>query len=233
MDRLLSVCHSADVHHAERFLGEAFLEFELGVRQEFSVSQMQEYVTDLSLQMKKFFGLVLCSTCYCSKCGIVRRSYNLETALRLSTPEDTGAEPTLEASIDSFTSWHHLRNRGSDGLFEDSCPLDDRGCGHGGARLRKDDVAVWPEVLTVFVRRRLSAHVKDYRRLAFPDLLQRGPHYNLMAVVVHEGKRPYSGHYYAYCRIGADWFKYNDSIVQQVAPREVLRAEATLLIYES
>ena len=85
----------------------------------------------------------------------------------------------------------------------------------------------------MFVRRRLSAHVKDYRRLAFPDILQRGPHYNLMAVVVHEGDRPYSGHYYAYCRVGADWFKYNDSIVQQVAPREVLFAETILLIYES
>ena len=86
---------------------------------------------------------------------------------------------------------------------------------------------------SVFVRRRLSAHVKDYRRLVFPDVLQRGPHYNLMAVVVHEGDRPYSGHYYAYCRVGADWFKYNDSIVQQVAPREVLFVEATLLVSES
>ena len=67
MDRLLSVCHSADVHHAEGVLGEAFLEFESGVRQQFSVSEMQQYVTDLSSPMKKLFGLVLCSTCYCYK----------------------------------------------------------------------------------------------------------------------------------------------------------------------
>ena len=57
MDRLLNFCHASDVHHVEGVLGDTFLEFEVGVSQGFSVSQMQAYVTDLSLPMKKLFGM--------------------------------------------------------------------------------------------------------------------------------------------------------------------------------
>ncbi|KAF2459296.1 hypothetical protein BDY21DRAFT_362068 [Lineolata rhizophorae] len=54
--------------------------------------------------------------------------------------------------------------------------------------------------------------------------------YELSAVIVHKGKID-SGHYVAYTRDGPDWFLFDDSKVVLVSEKEVLEANAYLLMY--
>jgi hypothetical protein len=54
--------------------------------------------------------------------------------------------------------------------------------------------------------------------------------YSLSAVIVHKGEIN-SGHYVNYCREGTDWFLFDDSKVVLVGEKEVLAAEAYLLLY--
>jgi uncharacterized UBP type Zn finger protein len=54
--------------------------------------------------------------------------------------------------------------------------------------------------------------------------------YSLSAVIVHKGEIN-SGHYINYCREGTDWFLFDDSKVVLVGEKEVLAAEAYLLLY--
>ena len=49
-------------------------------------------------------------------------------------------------------------------------------------------------------------------------------------MIVHKGKID-SGHYVSYSREGNDWFMFDDSKVVKVSEREVLGAEAYLLLY--
>lgn len=54
--------------------------------------------------------------------------------------------------------------------------------------------------------------------------------FELSSVVVHKGGMD-SGHYVNYCREGDEWFLFDDSKVVLVSEREVLQAEAYLLVY--
>ncbi|KAL9070707.1 MAG: hypothetical protein Q9157_005713 [Trypethelium eluteriae] len=54
--------------------------------------------------------------------------------------------------------------------------------------------------------------------------------YNLSSVVVHKGKMD-SGHYINYSRESNEWFMFDDAKVTMVGEKEVLGAEAYLLVY--
>jgi len=56
------------------------------------------------------------------------------------------------------------------------------------------------------------------------------PIYALSSVIVHKGKID-NGHYVSYSRQGDYWFRFDDSMVVQVNEREVLAAEAYMLLY--
>lgn len=60
--------------------------------------------------------------------------------------------------------------------------------------------------------------------------LQRSCTYDLMSVVVHVGEID-TGHYVSYCRVGDQWFKFNDHKVELATMSEVLGAQAYLLFY--
>jgi ubiquitin C-terminal hydrolase len=47
------------------------------------------------------------------------------------------------------------------------------------------------------------------------------PIYKLYAVLVHQGEKASSGHYYAYIRLKDKWYKFNDEIVKESCEREV------------
>ncbi|KAI5310168.1 hypothetical protein KEM55_000955 [Ascosphaera atra] len=55
--------------------------------------------------------------------------------------------------------------------------------------------------------------------------------YDLSSAIVHTGTTVDSGHYYAYCRQGEQWFLFNDDKVLQVSVADVLNANAYLLFY--
>jgi ubiquitin carboxyl-terminal hydrolase 22/27/51 len=54
--------------------------------------------------------------------------------------------------------------------------------------------------------------------------------YTLSAVIVHKGEMS-SGHYVSYAREGRDWFLFDDSKVVLVGEKDVLAAQAYLLVY--
>lgn len=56
------------------------------------------------------------------------------------------------------------------------------------------------------------------------------PKYTLSSVIVHKGKID-NGHYINYSRQGNEWFRFDDSMVVLVDEKEVLGAEAYMLIY--
>ncbi|KAK0610448.1 ubiquitin carboxyl-terminal hydrolase-like protein [Bombardia bombarda] len=68
------------------------------------------------------------------------------------------------------------------------------------------------------------AQVKDNSELA------RSATYDLLSVVVHVGEID-TGHYVSYCRVGDQWFAFNDHKVELAQKSEVLGARAYLLFY--
>ncbi len=79
----------------------------------------------------------------------------------------------------------------------------------------------------------LSFDESDKSKHATKDLNQSSTSlkYDLTAVIVHHGTA-YSGHFFAYRRLGPDfWVKASDSVVEQVPIKTVLEAEAYMLFY--
>ncbi|ETS02669.1 hypothetical protein MKX07_006860 [Trichoderma sp. CBMAI-0711] len=60
--------------------------------------------------------------------------------------------------------------------------------------------------------------------------LERSCTYDLLSVVVHVGEIE-TGHYVSYCRVGDQWFKFNDHKVELARVSDVLGAQAYLLFY--
>ncbi|KAK1984311.1 ubiquitin carboxyl-terminal hydrolase [Colletotrichum cereale] len=60
--------------------------------------------------------------------------------------------------------------------------------------------------------------------------LGRSCTYDLLSVVVHVGEID-TGHYVSYCRVGDQWFKFNDHKVEMASKSDVLSAQPYLLFY--
>lgn len=60
--------------------------------------------------------------------------------------------------------------------------------------------------------------------------LSRSCMYELMTVVVHVGEMD-TGHYISYCRVGEQWFSFNDHRVELANISDVLGSQAYLLFY--
>ncbi|KAK3384793.1 ubiquitin carboxyl-terminal hydrolase-like protein [Podospora didyma] len=60
--------------------------------------------------------------------------------------------------------------------------------------------------------------------------LERSCTYDLLSVIVHVGEID-TGHYTAYCRVGDNWFAFNDHKVEVAQISDVLSARAYLLFY--
>ncbi|KAK0724807.1 ubiquitin carboxyl-terminal hydrolase-like protein [Lasiosphaeris hirsuta] len=60
--------------------------------------------------------------------------------------------------------------------------------------------------------------------------LARSCTYDLLSVVVHVGEID-TGHYVSYCRVGDQWFAFNDHKVELASKSDVLGAKAYLLFY--
>ena len=111
-----------------------------------------------------------------------------------------------------------------------------RAVGNRGIRFRRVELTAPPEVLAIYINRRLpGAACKDTRTFSYPLTLFLKPFtatYSLRSVIVHSGSRGNSGHYYAICRIGHSWFEFNDAEVKAATAYDATNAEATMLLYE-
>ncbi|RMD39332.1 hypothetical protein DV735_g5791, partial [Chaetothyriales sp. CBS 134920] len=80
-------------------------------------------------------------------------------------------------------------------------------------------------------------------RIDFPLVLDMAPYtadpkgaaqklmYDLECVVVHQGDHAHVGHYFAFCKEGGKWFRFDDEIVSATTLEDVMRQEAYLLFY--
>ena len=108
-------------------------------------------------------------------------------------------------------------------------------------------LATAPSILVIHLKRfafdaygrlvRLSKLVDFDERLEIGDYMSRvnkarPPPYELVAVLVHQGRSCESGHYIAFTRHDGDWYKCNDSVVEQVPVETVLKQQAYILVYE-
>ncbi|KAK0713800.1 ubiquitin carboxyl-terminal hydrolase-like protein [Lasiosphaeria miniovina] len=75
-----------------------------------------------------------------------------------------------------------------------------------------------------YTNRARTQDAKDNHELA------RSCTYDLLSVVVHVGEID-TGHYVSYCRVGDQWFAFNDHKVELAAKSDVLGARAYLLFY--
>ena len=58
----------------------------------------------------------------------------------------------------------------------------------------------------------------------------KGSSYVLYGIVNHIGNIEI-GHYFCYVKIGANWFEFNDSIVNQIGKIEVISSNVYVLFY--
>ncbi|KAK9484226.1 hypothetical protein V1527DRAFT_470760 [Lipomyces starkeyi] len=56
--------------------------------------------------------------------------------------------------------------------------------------------------------------------------------YELIGIIIHQGRRTSSGHYYAFCKQSdGSWANYNDEIVDRVSEKIAMKQEAYILVY--
>lgn len=84
---------------------------------------------------------------------------------------------------------------------------------------------------------RLSKHVHFPLKLEIGDYMSRvnkakPPPYELVGVLVHQGRSCESGHYLAYVKCHNEWYKANDSVISKADVKTVLSQDAYILLYE-
>ena len=231
VEQLLHACHDKDLKFAEKRLDDSFVRIMEAIRNGLTGAPLKEFATDQTLPLKKMCGCVMRSTLYCTHCKRCRRIFNSVTQIIFTIPNTLGIH-TVQSALDRHFEWEPMIVSET---VVDQCDADDDGCGLIGVRMKKLDLVAWPDVLILNIKRGLSVHRKDYRRLEFPYVLKltQAPDivYELWSVVVHVGDRPNRGHYIAYCRFGAEWFQFDDGSVKPAALSQVFYAQATLLLY--
>ena len=131
-----------------------------------------------------------------------------------------------------------------------------RSCDAPRSASKRVKIRKLPAILCVHVKRFGMKVTKDSivvpekydGRIDFPTVLDMEPYtadkpskngtvavgrfmYDLECVVVHQGDHAHSGHYFAFCREGGRWFRYDDEIVSATTLEDVMRQEAYLLFY--
>ena len=124
-----------------------------------------------------------------------------------------------------------------------------RKCDEPRSATKRLRVRKLPAILCIHVKRfglnQTSMLPEKYGgRIEFPLELDMGPYttisktkqkvwYDLDAVVVHQGDQLQNGHYYAFCRQGSRWFRFDDEIASATTTEDVMRQEAYLLFYSA
>ena len=67
------------------------------------------------------------------------------------------------------------------------------------------------------VNTKISTPVNFGRTLQFRDNVN----YDLIGIIIHDGRTDVSGHYYAYLQLGHSWFVVNDQVVRSANDDEV------------
>ncbi|KAF5213385.1 hypothetical protein E0198_000906 [Clavispora lusitaniae] len=188
------------------------------------------------------FGGVLDQEVVCQQCGGVSTTkqefYDLSLGLRKRRAE--GGRYSIEKSIADFFSRETIKRDAADAASGYHCER----CQQRTVATKKSTVADAPQTLVVHVKRfkfngNSSAKVKQ--PVAYTKYLDLTPYmtsgsecrYQLLAVIVHEGRSMSSGHYVAHClQPDGTWATYDDEYINQIAERDALNDPAAYcLVY--
>ncbi|KAK9238190.1 hypothetical protein V1525DRAFT_401794 [Lipomyces kononenkoae] len=100
-----------------------------------------------------------------------------------------------------------------------------------------------PDYLTLHLKRfdftmRGTSKIHDF--IKYPKYLDLAAYstrreklaYGLIGIIIHQGRRTSSGHYYAFCKQSdGSWANYNDEIVDRVSEKTAMKQEAYILLY--
>ncbi|KAI0599668.1 ubiquitin carboxyl-terminal hydrolase [Biscogniauxia sp. FL1348] len=139
----------------------------------------------------------------------------------------------------------------------DKCEYRCRNCNSSQQARRDHSIKLLPNVLSIQLKRfefkqgsRDRAAAKIGTKVQFPMQLNMLPYttrgrapdsrdsqelgrsctYDLLSVVEHVGEID-TGHYVSYCRVGDQWFSFNDHRVELAKKSDVLNSQAYLLFY--
>ncbi|XP_071717550.1 ubiquitin carboxyl-terminal hydrolase 17-like [Rutidosis leptorrhynchoides] len=194
-----------------------------------ALNSLEEETTLIGLT----FGGYLRSKIICMKCGV--KSERHERMMDL-TVEIEGDVSTLEGALDKFTSVEIL-----EGENKYKCSR----CKSYEKAKKKLTLLEAPNVLTIALKRFQSGRYgKLNKSVKFPEILDMAPYvsgtsdkspiYRLYGVVVHLDtmNAAFSGHYVCYVKnLQNRWFKFDDSLVNEVDLQHVLTKGAYMLLY--
>ena len=171
------------------------------------------------------FGGYLKSTVKCMRCRYESNTFDPFLDLSLDVAS------SVTASLQSFTRSEKL---GLDIGYKCSK------CKVPVAASKGFSILIPPNVLTVHLKRfnfrggKVDRMVDFAEELDISAFLSRPGQrvvYRLTSVLVHAGASSNSGHYFAFVRVGRDWFRMDDASVRPVPFATVLQQRAYLLFY--
>lgn len=210
-------------------------------RQEDAHEFLRALITNLCMdgQNKKLSALfdgLLESAVTCQTCG--HSSLTRDRYMDLSLEINGNAITDLQGALRQFTKTEYLS---PDNMVEcERCKVKRRVT--KGLRL-----ATAPSVLVFHLKRfafdifgrmkRLNKKINFPLRLEIGEFMSKAnrstpPAYELVAVLVHQGRTCNSGHYLAYVRSEDDWYRANDDKIEKVPVTTVLAQHAYILVYE-
>ena len=187
-------------------------------------------------ELSSLFDGLLESSVTCHSCG--SRSLTRDRYMDLSLDIGEDHIKTLHDALGEFTKTETLS--GENKVHCAKCNL--KRTASKGLRL-----ATAPSILVCHLKRfafdktgglvRLSKKVKFPEELDMKDYMSnlnraRPPPYELVAVLVHQGRSCEWGHYVAYVKNHGQWYCCNDSTVTPVSFEKVLDQQAYILMYE-
>lgn len=185
-------------------------------------------------QLSSLFDGLLESAVTCQTCG--RPSLTRDRYMDLSL--DIQNSNTLVHALQEFTSSELLS--GENKVFCEYCSVK-------RSATKALRLATAPSILVCHLKRfafdrrgslyRLSKRVDFPLQLEIGDYMSkvnmaRPPPYELVAVLVHQGRSCESGHYVAFVKNNGNWYCCNDEHVQKVDTETVLKQQAYILMYE-
>lgn len=187
-------------------------------------------------ELSSLFDGLLESAVTCQSCG--HTSLTRDRYMDLSLDISHEYIETLPGALEEFTK--------TEVLDCDNTVLCDK-CGEKQQVSKGLRLATAPSILVCHLKRfaidrygrprRLNKHVKFPLQLEIGDYMSlmnkaTPPPYDLVGVLVHQGRSCASGHYLAYVKSGDEWFKTNDSVVTKVDISTVMSQQAYILLYE-
>ncbi|CAK9060369.1 unnamed protein product [Durusdinium trenchii] len=208
-----------------------------------SSGEALEVQADLTALPSRIFGGILVSQCTCTRKECARSSFSFEPFRDLSL-EITEATDNLEDMLKLFTAPERLDKQNS---------WKCEACSEVVRARKQITIYSPPNFLVLHLKRfRFMERGKVTKIVPFPAILNLRPflssgasgegrpvEYELRAVIVHVDKAGYShfGHYIAFVKCAThrkntfQWFRIDDSIIQEVEEQQVLQQQAYLLFY--